>query len=88
MIKTTGFKRAFLMPSNRRPHYYGEVPGRRIGFHSQGFFPSSRSFFITSLFFEPGDGVLQYQKQQYPSGIVRSVSPSTFRRLFQLSWKK
>ena len=53
MIRITGFKRAFLMPTNRRPRHFSETPGRRIGDHSQGFFPRHdlRTFFLTSLFF-------------------------------------
>ena len=83
MIRITGFKRAFLMPTNRRPYHFSETPGRRIGDHSQGFFPRDglRTFFITSLFFAPGHGSLQYQKQQYPSGITTNPSRSAFYRI-------
>lgn len=81
MIKTNGFKRALLMPSNRRPYHYSETPGRRIGDHSQGFFPSQFSFFITSLFFASGHGVLKYQKGEYPSGITRNPSKEAFYRI-------
>ena len=88
MIRTTGFKRAFLMPTNRRPRHFSESPGRRIGDHSQGFFAfHDVPFFITSLFFASGHGALQYQKQHYPSGITRNPSTNTFKRLFLLPWK-
>ena len=82
MIRTTGFKRAFLMPSNRRPRHFSESPGRRIGDISQGFFAfQDVPFFITSLFFASGHGALQYQKQCYPSGITRNPSRSAFYKI-------
>lgn len=86
MIRTTGFKRAFLIPSNRRPSLYMsnvstglrsfEYFGRRLG---------SNSGFVLSTIYD-----FERQKKSLPMASYNlryNVKPETFRRLFQLPWK-
>lgn len=85
MIKTTGFKRALLMPSNRRlgPDRIGGESFRG-SFTSHGWFTThnrdiSKRYQITShhVFTNP------IFDRMIPSQPRYSVKPETFRRLFQ-----
>lgn len=89
MIRTVGFKRAFLIPSNRRPNSSvidgSAFPG---SFTSHGWLRNMRRrnsypYIITShhVF------VNRVFDRMIPSQPRYNVKPETFRRLFQLPWK-
>lgn len=88
MIRTTGFKRAFLMPSNRRPPSY--IPGTTFpgSFTSHGWLQNMRRrnsypYHITSHHVFTN----RVFDRMIPSQPRYAVKPSTFQRLFLLPWK-
>lgn len=89
MIRTTGFKRAFLMPTNRRPQS-SLIPGFSFpgSFTSHGWHRNMRSrnsspYVITShhVF------VNRVFDRMIPSQPRYEVKPETFKRLFLLPWR-
>jgi len=89
MIKTVGFKRAFLMPSRRRSRD-GSINGSTVprSFTFQFWFNdrnsgASRDYIITTnhLYRNP------VFDRMIPSQPRYAVKPETFRRLFLLPWK-
>lgn len=80
MIRTTGFKRAFLIPSRNR----GVFSSRSFGdssFDGWGANIIPSRDYINSVIF---DRRVTFRRA---SGISRNPSPSTFHRLFLLPWK-
>jgi len=78
MIKTTGFKRAFLMPSRNRGLFASRAFGD-ASFDGWGARNGNRDYINSVLF----DRRITFGNS---SGLSRNPSPSTFRRLFQPSW--
>jgi len=89
MIRTTGFKRAFLMPSNRRPpmgtYFPNDVP---FSFTGHGwFFHRDRSGRLISIITSHHTYLNPRFDRMIPSQPRYAVEPSTFHRLFLLPWK-
>jgi len=89
MIRTTGFKRAFLMPTNRRPRS-PYIPGTTFpgSFTSHGWLRNMRSF-NSSPYHITSHHVFTNRvfDRMIPSQPRYNVKLSTFQRLFLLPWK-